>query len=248
MHYNVNKIHSFEVKEGIIDSISVYIDDLNKYVTLEGYEAPQTAYKIARFSGEEAISRILDDIGFNQKLDLKLSEDNYNTYLLLSDFVSDDSRIIFNGKYFLYPVMRLNSIKKVVLNKDETVNSVQVNLGESCSLVTISYLEYMFAYAVWVSIFTQKDLIDDLKNQEIVEDYLGNAFNYYKGLEYGNNKIVRRIVNSNGTTITGVFLVNVTETLLKFKAIENGNNLTYKEEIPKDTVFYMSNSTISFMQ
>lgn len=248
MNYNVNKIYSFEVEGGVITSISVYIDDLTKYVALEGYEAPQTAYKIAQFNGEEAIFRVLKDIGFDKDFDLKLNQNDYETYILLSGFMSDDSRVVFNNKHFYYPGRHLKNIKKVVLNKDESINTVKLNFGESYGFVTISYLEYMFTYAVWSGLLSEKDLIEDLKKKDIVETHRGDSFNYYSNLESGTNKIIRRVVSSNGTTIYGVFLVNIADTLLSFRAIENGYNMTYKEEIPKDSVFYMSNCTISIMQ
>lgn len=248
MNYNVNKIYSFEINEGIISSISVYIDDLTKYVTLEGYEAPQTAYKIAQFNGGEAIFRILRDIGFNKEFDLKLNQNDYETYTLLSAFISDDSRVVFNNKHFHYPGRHLKDIKKVVLNKDESINKVKLNFGESYGFVTVSYVEYMFTYAVWSGLSSEKDLIEDLKKRDIVETHRGDSFNYYSKLESGTNRIIRRIISSNGTTIYGVFLVNITDTLLSFRAIEKGYNMTYKEEIPKDSMFYMSNCTIAIMQ
>lgn len=248
MKYNVNKIYSFNIKDGVIDTISVYIDDLNKYKALEGYEAPQTSYNIAEFHGEDAIFRILEDIGFEQKFNLELNQNDYKVYTLLSEFISDEARVIFNGKQFYHPGRNLGLIKKVVLDELEFVEKIKLNFGEVNKYKYVTYEEYMFMYAVWSGVLSENELMIFLKKRDVVETHLGEAFNFYRSLETDNLKVAKRIVSTNGITITGIFLVDISKTLMRFKAIENGYNITYKEDIPKDSIFYMSNSTIALMQ
>lgn len=248
MKYNVGKIFNIKINKGVITSISVFIEDLDKYKDLNGYKEPRTAYKIAEFNGEEAIYTILKDIGINRHISLEIKENDYETYAFLSNYVSDNSRISIDDILFLFPSGSLKNIKKITLDKKECIDVVKIDAGDEYGIVDIKYIEYTLMYAIWGRYLPEKKLQENLKKDYIVVTHCNEVYNYYNKYEDNSNKIIRRIMNTNGITFSGVFLVNTKDSLLKITAIEESNNVTYKEILPKGTIFYISNSAIAYMQ
>lgn len=248
MGNNIGKIFSIEIKEGVIVSIRVYISDLEKYKDLNGYKAPQTSYKIAEFNGDEAIYTILRDIGFNRNIDLKINKKDYEAYVLLSNYVSDDSRIMIDGSLFMSPSRKLKAIKKITLSEKESIHIIKIEAGDGYGVVNVEYVEYILMYAIWGKYLPEEILQENLKKNHTVETYNNEVYNYYRRHEDKCNKIVRRIMNTSNITWSGVFLVNIEDSLLKITAIEESTNITYKEILPKGTVFYISNCAIAYMQ
>lgn len=245
---NLNKIYQIVIREGKITSISVYIDDLNRYTKLNGYCAPCTSYKIAEFRTEEAIYTILKDIGFEHAIDLNIKNNDCKTYIELANFLSNGFRAVIDGVTFMKPCDITNNINKVTLKENLFVNKVYLNLGTSNSNTKLSFTDYMFLRILWGECFTEEDLQKLLKKMPIVESYDGSNYNHYSSLEHGDYKIIRRVKNTNGDVFAGVFLVNVNDSLLKFRVIEPSYNLSLKKEIPKDAIFFISSKNISHMQ
>lgn len=248
MNKNLWKIYSVKIDKGIIISISAYIDDAFKYIGLKGFNPPKTAYKIGEFNGEEAIYRILKDIDFNNSFDLKINLNDYEIFKLLSNYMADNARITIDGNLFMNPSSKLENIKKVTLDENEDIDIIKINSGEDSGIVDIKYIEYVFMYAVWGRKIYEKDLKDNLKRCYIVESHDGRIYNYYSKYEDSVNKVFRKVINTSGMTLLGVFLVNMNEKLLKFTVLEESHNITHKEILPKGTVFYISNGAIAYMQ
>lgn len=256
MSNNLWKILNIIVQDDIIKRLDVYVDDLEKYACLNGYRVFQSAECIGSFYGEEAIATILKDMGFTNKMNLNLKENSYDAYIELSNFLASFSRVKIEDEVIVLSYNNLeNAVTKVTLNKDESINTIAFNLNTNYGGISarykeivLDYIKYKFLHALCGEYSSEEELEEKLKKEKIVVTYNSSHYNYYKNLEQGSNKIVRKIKTSDGTTYLGVFIVNIKDTLLKFEALEKSRNLNTKEDIYKNTVFYISNNNIAYMQ
>lgn len=248
---DANKINMIEIKEGKIISIRFNTDNPDKYTNLTGCKKINNDSDI-KFYTDEAIYTALKDIGFDNKIDLNLKNNDYKTYVKLSKFIHNHHGVIVDNNLFIFPSDKLKRVKKVTLKEDLSVNKVQLYVGEHFDkpyeVEDIDYISYAFMSALSSGILEEKDIEDTLKNDYLVEHYNGFIYNHYSQFERNGYKIVRKIISSNGYVFSGVFLVNIQDTLLKFEAIEKSYNSITKQDILRGTVFYISNNNIVYMQ
>lgn len=256
MENNLWKILNIIIENNIIKRIDVYIEDLDKYSHLSGYKIFQSSENVGSFYNEEAIFTILKDIGFNKEISLNLYKNSYEVYTELSNFTTDFSRVRIDDELIILPYSNPEKIiTKVTLREDESIDTITVKLNTTIGSISTTsteivfdYITYIFLYAICTKNSSKEELEEKLKKQPVVITHTGSYYNYYRELESGSNKIVKKVRTVDGTTYSGVFLVDTKDTLLEFLVIEKSNNLQTSEELYKDTIFYISYNNIIYMQ
>lgn len=253
-----NKINYIEIEGNKINCIKVYLTSEErlfiKFKKSKGYEASVFDKNLDEFYTEDAIKTFLASIGLaNMSLELNTLE--YKQYIKLSKYVTDDIKIIIDGHIFLNLFNNNHLVETITLNENNNIDRVifknessYTNANNYNNTYDISYINYMFISAISRNVISESDLEENLKKYSLALNPDGSIYNYYSYMENESKKIIREIRTNDGSILTGIFLVDISNSLLNFTVIEDSFNNTYKKELPRNLKFYISSTNIAYMQ